>query len=188
MPNYCFFNGKIIPFHSAKLRLNDLGVMRGYGVFDFLHTYNGKPFKLKENLQRIRNSAKIIGLSLIYEDKQLIDIIYKLLAKNKFSESDIRLILTGGPSDDLLTSTTPTFYIMVSKHKDLPEKIYQHGAKLITYEYQRLFPEAKTLNYITAVKLQPKKISAGAMDILYVFKNKILECSTSNFCLFIDKI
>ncbi|MCX6765727.1 MAG: hypothetical protein NT136_02095 [Candidatus Moranbacteria bacterium] len=31
MPNYCYFNGRIIPLVKAKVSPYDLGMLRGYG-------------------------------------------------------------------------------------------------------------------------------------------------------------
>jgi len=42
MIKHCYFNGKIIPLDKAVLPVYDLGIVRGYGAFDFFRTYNGK--------------------------------------------------------------------------------------------------------------------------------------------------
>jgi branched-chain amino acid aminotransferase len=52
------------------------------------------------------------------------------------------------------------------------------------YEFQRSFPDVKTTMYITAVKLQAEKRKRGAVEILYIYKGKILEATTSNFFIF----
>ncbi len=184
MEDYCFLNGKIVPFSQARLRLDDLGVLRGYGVFDYLRTYGGKPILLSKNLARLRRSAEKLGLAIKYSDALLTEAVLTLIAKNGHKESSIRIVLTGGPSQDAMTPGEPTLYILVSEFTALPTKLYQLGVKLITHNYLRLVPEAKTLNYITAIKLLPQKKAAGAFEILYVYEGKILECTTSNFYIF----
>lgn len=37
----CYVNGSFVPIDEAFLPVQDLAVLRGYGVFDFLRTYNG---------------------------------------------------------------------------------------------------------------------------------------------------
>jgi hypothetical protein len=58
MIKFCYFNGKIINLKQATLSIYDLGLIRGYGVFDFFRTYNGKIFHAKEHHARFKNSAK----------------------------------------------------------------------------------------------------------------------------------
>lgn len=180
---YCYINGKILPFQQASLSLDDLGVLRGYGVFDFLRTYNGKPFLLDEHLTRLQNSAKEIGLAPPAKPKLKI-IIKELLAKNGLAESYIRIVLTGGKTSDGLTPSSPTLFVLIEKLKPLPELLYKKGIKLMTHNFLRDVPRAKTTNYLTAVKLQKQKKKVGAFEILYVDNGKVLECTTSNFFLF----
>lgn len=184
MAKYCYLNGKILPFAKASLPLNDLCVLRGYGVFDFLRTYNGKPFLLNEHLTRLRNSAREIGLTLPLSLSKLKNIIDQLLKKNGHEESYIRIVLTGGPTNDGITPSSPTLFILTDKLKPVPASLYKKGIKLMTHEYLRDLPRAKTTNYIEAVRLQKKKQRVGAFEILYVAEGKILECTTSNFFLF----
>lgn len=80
--------------------------------------------------------------------------------------------------------TKPTFIILVEDLYELPAKCYTAGAKLITFDYQRLLPGSKNNNYIHAVRLQKFKIQKGATEILFVSARKILECSTANFFIF----
>lgn len=178
-------NGKIGLADRPAILINDTGFLRGYGVFDFMRTYNGKIFRYRDHYQRFVNSAKLLDLKVGLREKELENIIYKLIKKNLLKEASVRLILTGGPTIDGLHSNpqTPTFSVLIEDVYELPAKLFKIGAKLITFDYQRLIPEAKNLNYIWAVKLQEKKKRQGATEILYFNRGEILECSTSNFFL-----
>lgn len=184
MAKFCYLNGKILPFTKTSLPLNDLGILRAYGVFDFLRTYNGKPFLFDEHLHRLRNSAREIGLPLPLSLTKIKAIIAELLKKNGLSESHIRIVITGGPSPDSITPFSPTLFILIEECKPLPKSLYEKGIKLMTHEYLRDVPRAKTTNYIEAVKLRKEKKRRGAFEILYVANDKVLECTTSNFFIF----
>ncbi len=178
---YCYLNGKIAPLNELSLPLNDLGVLRGYGIFDFMRTYYGKPFLMKEHLERFGRSAKKIGIPLPYSLAQIEAITRTLLKKNNFSDSIVKFVLTGGPSVDGITlSGKPTFYILTGEAHNPPETAYTHGVHLQTYEYQRLLPEIKSLNYIVSVQHQKELKRKGVLELLYVHDGKVLECSSSN--------
>jgi len=188
MKKYCYLNGKILSESEAKISLKDIAILRGYGVFEFLRTYNSKPFLLKEHFTRLRKSAKNLNLQLPISQKELFKQIKKLLLKNKFKESAIKLVLTGGQIIDSggmeYDKNSPTFFILVDKLQELPKSFYQKGVKLITYEHLREIPGAKTINYITAIKLQNLCKRKKAFDILYTQNGFLLETTTSNFFIF----
>ena len=187
MIKYIYLNGKIIPSSKALVSIYDIGFLRGYGVFDYLRTYNGKPFLLIEHLKRFRSSAKELSLQVPVNNAGIEKIIQNLLNKNKFKESSLRLVLTGGELVGGLNYNPkkPTFAILVESYHKQPESIFEKGVKLVTYDHQRFLPEAKTVNYITAVLLQQWREKNNAFEILYTNNGKILEPSTSNFFAFI---
>jgi branched-chain amino acid aminotransferase len=184
MEKYCYFNGKIIEADKASLPLDDIGIIRGIAVFDYFRTYNGKPFRLQDYYKRFTNSAQKIGLKVPISQTQLSEITTKLMKKNKVTDCAFRLILTGGKSTDHISiQGNENFYILVEELPKMQSKFYKNGGSLITHEYQRQFPEAKTSFYIEASKMQKPQKKAGAQEILYYSGGKILECSKSNFFL-----
>ena len=59
-----YVDGKFVPASEAVIPIDDLAIMRGFGVFDLLRTQNGKPLFLKEHILRLNTSARRIGLDL----------------------------------------------------------------------------------------------------------------------------
>ncbi|MDP2676749.1 MAG: aminotransferase class IV [bacterium] len=181
--SHCFFNGKIVLFKDADFRLNDLGVLRGYGVFDFLRTYNGKPFLMKEHLDRFEESAKKLHLQISVSRKNIEKATHALIEKNAFPETCLRFVLTGGPSTSVFFIEKPTFFILAEKSEPLPDILYTKGIPVLTHEYLRDIPEAKTNNYMIALKMRNFKKHKRYREMLYTYHGDILEATTSNFFL-----
>ncbi|MEI6288598.1 MAG: aminotransferase class IV [bacterium] len=186
MSSYCYLNGKILPTTQAKISINDIGVLRGYGVFDILRTYNGRPFMIKDHLDRLGRSASLLNLRVPLSQTKLKEIIHKLLLKNKLKEARIRIVLTGGVSQNGFNYNpkTPTLFILIEKLEDLPRSLYENGAKLTTLEYQRDLPSAKIINYQMGIKSNHLKAKNNALEILYTKKGKVLEGVGSNIFIF----
>lgn len=178
-----------MPVEEAKIPVSDIGLLRGYGIYDGLAIINGRPLRFADHWQRFSRGAQTLNLKIPFTEafieKKIIEITVKsgLLAR-----ANIRLILTGGETLEGLEYDfdKPTFYIMVGKWNSLPQEYYERGIKLISYDYQREMPEIKTINYITAVRLQNLKKKEGAVEILYTHNGRVLECATSNIFLVKD--
>ncbi len=184
--HYCYLNGKIMPAEQARISTSDIGLLRGYGIFDLLRTYGGVPFCFDEHFARFVKSARLLNLRVPVSKMELKNSIAQLLVKNKFPEANIRIVLTGGRIVNGMEyeKARPTFFVLIEPLHEMPKSVYAKGVKLITHEYQREFPQAKTLNYLTAVALQKKRGQAKAFEVLYVKEGKVLEASTSNIFLF----
>jgi branched-chain amino acid aminotransferase len=72
-----FLNGKFVTEDKLLISPRDLGFIRGYAVADFLVTRNKKLFKLSEHINRLFNSAEIIGLQIPWNKEQIIKWVKK---------------------------------------------------------------------------------------------------------------
>ena len=176
-------NGAFVSADEATLSIEDVGILRGYGVFDYLRSYDGKPYHLMDHLKRLQSSADQIGLDLPYDLEDVADITHQLIEKNQDPNVGIRFVLTGGySSGSLIPDDKSSLMILIHPLSDLPPKLYQTGAKIITSRLQREFPTVKSTNYIGAIMAMREAKKAGAVEALYVDgAGQISECTRSNF-------
>lgn len=187
MSYYCYFNGTILNKDQIQVNVADLSLMRGYGVFDFLRTYNGVPFRVNDYLDRFYHSAKEMMLTVPLSGEKLITTLEEVLKKNKIgpgSDIGVRFLLTGGYSMDGYTVEVPNFFILIEDLPNYPAWQFENGIRLNLWEHQRELPLVKTINYLTAIKLSETLKKSNVQDTLYYHNNKILECTRNNFFLF----
>ncbi len=177
----CYCNGELIPYSASSVPLNDLGLQRGYGIFDFLRITENVPLFWEDHLDRFYHSAAEMLLPMLQTRDQLKSIIKELIRINQLPFSGIKIVLTGGASPDGYTIGSPNLFIIQQSIAPPPAAIFLPGYKLFTYPYQRQLPEVKTTDYLMAIRLQPWLKEQGGDDILYQQNEMVSECPRSNF-------
>jgi branched-chain amino acid aminotransferase len=177
-----YVDGDFVEEQDAKLPLSDLIILRGYGVFDFLRTYGGRPFHLEDHIKRLQNSARLIGLACPWSSSEIIDITLQTIARNDYPEANIRLLITGGDSEDSISpGQQPRLVVTVGPVKRFPEQWYRDGVKIITARLNRYIPGAKSIDYIRAIVTLNDARAVGAVESVYVdIDDHVLEGTTSN--------
>jgi branched-chain amino acid aminotransferase len=186
MTSTYYVDGKFVQSDAAVIPANDLALLRGYGVFDFMRTYGGKPFHLDAHLHRLERSARLIDLELPCSLDTLRTITLETLARNDHPESWVRIVVTGGSSpDNLMPQGASRLLVLVAPTKPNPENWYQDGVKVIKHPTERFMPEAKTLNYIPAILALKRARAQQAVDAIYVDSSgHALEGTTTNLFAF----
>jgi branched-chain amino acid aminotransferase len=186
--NYCWKDGIITEAARATINVRDIGVLRGYGLYDALTVFNNKPFRVQDHFTRLKTSAQEFGIALPYSDEVLVEAIIALSRKYEQNRCVIKIILTGGEVEGGIdfNPANSTLYILSEPFTPLAQHYYEQGAKAIITEYQRHYPQSKTTDYINAVRLQKAKKEAGALEVMYVSQGMLLEGATSNFGIVID--
>ena len=183
---FVLVNDTIISDEEASLKITDLAIQRGYGVFDFLKTVGGKPIFLEDHLDRFFSSAEQMRLNVKQNRSQLTDALFALIGKNKLSESGIRITLTGGYSPDGFNIAAES-NIIVTQVDFVINRNFEKSIGIMTYDYQRQFASAKTLDYLKAIWLQPVLKERGDDDILYHDNGMLRECPRANFFMVNEK-
>ncbi|HXF62537.1 MAG TPA: aminotransferase class IV [Caldilineaceae bacterium] len=181
-----YVNGRLMPAAEAALPLNDLGIVRGYGVFDLLRTYGRTPFRLRDHIRRLESSAQAIGLTLPWSTEQLEQQVLETYAANNLPDAAIRIIVTGGPSDNYMTPQgRPTLVIMVHPIIPYPAHYYTQGCKAITTLVERTMPTVKSLNYIGAIMAVNEAAKANAVEAIYLDEHdRLTEGTRANLFVF----
>src|SRR5436190_11784226 len=65
-------NGRISSDHEAVIPIFDHGFLYGEGIYETLRTYDGRLFLFDRHLRRLRNSARLIDLTIPFTDDQLV--------------------------------------------------------------------------------------------------------------------
>jgi branched-chain amino acid aminotransferase len=192
--NVFYVNGEFVTEDQAVISVNDMGVLRGYGVFDFLRTYSMRPFYLEDHIRRLETSARLIDLALPRPPGEIFDITMETLSRNKnnrnknhMDEANIRLVITGGISPDSITpQNNPTLLVLVTPAHPCPAEWYRDGAAIITTHDERYIPGAKSTHYIPAILALSRARRQNAIESIYVDRySRLLEGTTTNFFAFI---
>lgn len=177
-----FLNGKFVKKEKAKISVFDHGFLYGDGVYETLRTSNGKIWQLNDHLKRLKNSAKLLQLSLPYPLKKIGHLIEKTLKRNGFEESRIRVTLTRGMNHfDFKSCRKPTFCIQVQPLRPQPENIYKKGVKIVMMPIERALPEAKSVSLLPFIIGQQKAASQKAYETIFInTRGYVLEGTMTN--------
>lgn len=168
MRTLVYINDQFVKGEEAKVSALDLSVLRGFGVMDYFRTYGGKPFRLREHLERFIFSAEEIGLTVPKSIEEMEEVVEGLLHKTAFEETSVKVVLTGGDSEDqLMPCGRPTFFAVAYPFKPFPEIHFEKGIKITTECYARPFPKAKSIQYLPAIVALKKGEKKGAVDVLF---------------------
>lgn len=185
---HCYYKGEILPVSECRIPANDLGLFRGYSVFDYFRTYQKKPFQWDWYWQRFENSAEKLNLKIPIEKSDAREVVNQLIRLSPQEECAIRFILTGGTTINGTDAEDPTLIIFSEKIAEVSESTYQQGIKIESREYLRDMAEAKSTDYKFLLTIRPELAKNGSYDVLYHQNGEISELSRSNIFLVKDNV
>jgi branched-chain amino acid aminotransferase len=167
-------NGRLVHRDEAGISPFDSAVQGGDAVWEGLRLYDGRIFKLREHLARLRRSAEALAFAEMLSDEKIIGEIKRTLVANQMRDGvHIRLTLTRGMKitsgmDPRLNQSGPTL-IVLAEHK--PPVYAKSGLTLITSKMRRpppeiLDPRIHHANLLNSILAKIEANNAGADDAL----------------------
>lgn len=160
-------DGVVMDAAHAQISVTDEGLLRGDGVFEVVHLYDGRPFALDEHLERMGRSAAAIRLALDLDAVR----------------ADVEAILAEAPPADgalrVLATRGGRRIALVEPLKELPDTI---ALATITYSPTRVLDGVKSLSYAANMLASRLAREAGADEALLVTPHgRVLEGPTTSF-------
>ena len=170
----CWLNGRLVPLGEARVSMFDHGLLYGDGVFEGIRFYRRKPFRLDAHLDRLFDSARVIGLDLPYTRAELTAIVAETVAAYPGEDGYLRLVATRGEGAlgiDPKNCVEPSLFVIADRLSMVPDATRAHGARLIIAATRRLSPDGldprvKSLNYLNHILARIEANHAGADEAI----------------------
>jgi branched-chain amino acid aminotransferase len=177
-------NGDILPIEQAVVPLGSIEYSYGFGVYETIRLSGSVIYFLEEHCQRLLESARLIALPHTFSADFAARSVRQLVDKLETETCNLKVLLIGGS-----TPEAATLYIMGLNPLFPDRKLYTDGAATITYQYERDFPHAKTLNMLSSYLAYRQARAAGAYDALLVNRNAcVTEGTRTNFFGLKDRV
>jgi branched-chain amino acid aminotransferase len=191
-----YFNGRIVPEREVVVPFRDRGFKYGDAAFDMTRTFGGRPFKLKEHVERLYRSLRYLHIDPGLAPAEMIAISEEVLERNRhFLTPDTDYWLAQRVSrgvdavgDEGWDHTGPNVIVeCIPLPLKARARLFRDGIDIIVPATRRVAPEAlspraKTHNYLNLVTadLEVKAQDKEAWSVLLDAQGHLAEGIGSN--------
>ena len=168
---------------AAAIPVSDPLLVTGLGVYETLKVRGGVLFFPERHIARLYSSARIIGVPVPYDQKELeahvlafAAGVLAFAAGIPTSNFNIRLLYFGPRGD-----VAPELWALTNPPPFIDPSLYKTGCRVISFPGERPLPTAKTLGTVLGAVAYARARGAGAYEAVFVnCGGKITEGTRSN--------
>jgi len=195
-----WMNGDLVDWDDARVHVGAHGLHYGTGVFEGIRCYDTPKgpsvFRLTDHMQRLHDSARLIGMQIPHSVEDLRTATNELLAANALQECYIRPIAfygfgelgvsaRGNPIDTVIMSWPWGTYlgeealktgirVKISSWQRVPPNVIPHASKATGVYLNSMLAvtEAQNAGYDEAIMLTPEgTVADGPGETIFVVKH-----------------
>lgn len=180
-----YLNGRFLPLSEAKVPVLDRGFLFGDGVYEVIPVYGGRPLRLEEHLERLKQSLASINMAPPLTDAEWAAIFDRLISGP--ADQSIYLQVTRGvaPKRDhaIPPDIKPTLFAMCTPIAPIPLE----GIKAVTVDDIRWDRcNIKAITLLANVLLRQEAVDHGASEAILVRDHRVLEGAASNIFIVLN--
>lgn len=187
-----FINGVLHHREDAKISVFDSGYLVGDGVWEAFRVHQGKMIFINKHLDRLWQSAKVVGISIPFSREELLQNVQSTLDANGMKDHiHVRVMLTRGikktPSQDPRLTLSGPNLVIIAEHKKASPETKLKGISLFTSTFRRgspdyLDPRLNCHSKLHEVQALMQALEAGADEALMLDINGFVStCNATNF-------
>ncbi len=201
-----YFNGKIISEGEAVVPIEDRGFRYGDGLFETMRVYRGKVFRLARHVERLVESASVLGIELrpillgsstpssesaaslrSAVAREIAEAVQTVVAVNEIGEGVVRIILTRGAGGgfDVQEELRPNLIVTARPFTLVSEERARTGVQAIISKVRRNtfspISRVKSLSFLESVLVRREAREAGVDEALMMDTERhLVEASVAN--------
>ena len=184
----CYLNGKFLDLKEAKISPLDRGFLFGDAIYEVIASYNNKPFKIEDHLDRLFINLKDIKISVNYSRQEVKSILESVIEKNDLSNQIIYLQISRGHEDirDHIPgpSPSPTIFVCSFPLKNIPNAQMTAIKASLKKDFRWRKSNIKSTSLLANVMYKIQASEENFFEIILQENGYITEGAVSNvFCV-----
>ncbi len=187
MSRIAYVNGRYLPFHDAKVHVEDRGYQFADGVYEVCEVRSGRLIDERRHLERLKRSLGELQIRMPMSARALGVILHEVAARNRIGYGIVYLQITRGvarrdhafPSRDVRPSLIVTARAL---NRSRNEALAEQGIAVITVPDNRWGRvDIKTTGLLSNVLARQAALERGARDAWFVDEDgTVTEASSAN--------
>ena len=184
----CYLNGKFLDLKEAKISPLDRGFLFGDAIYEVIASYNNKPFKIEDHLDRLFINLKDIKISVNYSRQEVKNILESVIKENDLSNQIIYLQISRGHEDirDHIPgpSPSPTIFVCSFPLKNIPNAQTTSIKASLKKDFRWRKSNIKSTSLLANVMYKIQASEEDFFEIILQENGYITEGAVSNvFCV-----
>lgn len=187
MSRIAYVNGRYLPFHDAKIHVEDRGYQFADGVYEVCEVRGGRLIDERRHLERLKRSLGELQIRMPISTRALGVILHEVVARNRIGYGIVYLQITRGvarrdhafPSREIRPSLVVTARAL---NRSRNEALAEQGIAVITVPDNRWGRvDIKTTGLLSNVLARQAALERGARDAWFVdADDTVTEASSAN--------
>ncbi len=189
----CYLNGVYQPLADARVSPLDRAFLFGDAVYEVLPVYGGRPFRLREHLDRLNRGLDAIGMAAPHSHAEWYAVCERLLAQEGAHDSYIYIQVSRGTefgrNHAWPDGLAPTLFAYVTSLPLSASAQGERGVAAITRpDIRWTRRDIKSTALLANVLLKRAGVDAGAFETILLEDDELTEGSSSTVHVVVDGV
>jgi D-alanine transaminase len=180
----CYLNGEYLPLRDARVSPLDRGFLFADAVYEVVPVYGGRPFRLREHLDRLTRSLAAIRMAPPLSHAEWGEICRELIVRNGGGDQYLYLQVTRGAeygrNHAWPDGMEPTLFAYANTLEPASGKLLEQGVAAITAPDTRWARrDIKSTALLANALLKRLAVDAGAFETILLEDEELTEGSST---------
>jgi D-alanine transaminase len=180
----CYLNGAYVALAEARVSPLDRAFLFGDAVYEVVPVYGGRPFRLKEHVDRLNRSLASLRMAAPLKHEEWAVICGRLLEPSEAQDSYIYLQVTRGAemgrNHAWPEGLTPTIFAYVTLSDPTPTAMIERGVAAVTApEIRWARRDIKSTALLANILLKKLAADRGAFETMMLENGELTEGSST---------